>query len=126
MIETKYIEGYEGEGEVLIYYFYNDQKEGMLIWEGYFEFLLLGCYCKDFQIGGLIENYYNHSGFYDNSPWKIENLNVVISELENFNIQKIDIDSHNINNIVLKLKNELISFLRIPILKKKEVFIEYN
>lgn len=124
MIESKYNDGYEGEGGVLLYY-HNGQKEGMLIWEGYFEFLLSACFNKNFQVGGLIESYYNHNGFYETSPWKIKDLRVVIKELKDFKKEEIGTNSPDIIHTVTNLRNELISFLEVPLIEKKDVYIEY-
>ncbi len=96
------------------------------MWEGYFEYLLSACYSQDFEAGGLMESYYNHDGFYDTSPWKINNLQMVLNELSNFKKEKIDTNSPDIINTVARLKDELISFLQIPLLEEKEVYIEYN
>lgn len=127
MIRQKYIDGYEGEGRVLVYCLDNDQNQnGMMIWEGYFEFLLAACYYKTFPKGGLLEAYYYHNGFYENSPWQIENIGSAATELENFDIRKIDTISPEIAFVVQELKKDLISFFKKMICEGKEVYIEYN
>ncbi len=124
-MKSKYIDGYEGEGEVFIYCA-DDDTNGLLIWEGYFEFLLSSCYYQDFPNGGLLEAYYNCNGFYDNSPWKIKDISIIIEELKHFSVEKCETTSKKNIDVITELKNDLMLFFKKAILEKKEVLIEYN
>ena len=51
MLDARYYEGYEGEGEIKIW----SEENGMIIWTGYFNTILEGCFRSEFQKGGIIE-----------------------------------------------------------------------
>ena len=65
MLNKQYYEGYEGEGEVKIWYEDGQDENGIVIWIGFWETILEGCYIPDYQSNGIIECYFNHNGFYD-------------------------------------------------------------
>ena len=126
MIETKYIQGFEEEGEVFGYSANKADNRGLRIWEGYFENLLSGCYSEHFQPGGLMECYCNQNGFYEESPWKIKNLKVAINDLEGFKADNVETTIPEMKKTVLALKDELVSFIKEALENKREVLIEYN
>ena len=128
MIDDKYFEGFEGEREVYIYYVdkKTQEKTGLLIWEGYFEFLLSACYFKNFEPGGLLECYFYVNGFYDDSPWKIKNILLVIKELNKFDVNNVESNDGDTINVLIKLRKEILSFLKKANKEKEDVYIEYN
>ena len=43
MLDTRYYEGYEGEGEVKVWSEENGNEDGIVIWIGFFNTILEGC-----------------------------------------------------------------------------------
>ena len=44
MLDTRYYEGYEGEGEVKVWSEENGNEDGIVIWIGFFNTILEGCF----------------------------------------------------------------------------------
>ena len=66
MLNNKYYDGYEGEERIKIWFEDDNSEEiGFIIWNGFFNTILEGCFYSDFQKNGIIECYYNQNGFYD-------------------------------------------------------------
>lgn len=49
MLDTRYYEGYEGEGEVKVWSEENGNEDGIVIWIGFFNTILEGCFSSEFQ-----------------------------------------------------------------------------
>ena len=58
MLDTRYYEGYEGEGEVKVWSEENGNEDGIVIWIGFFNTILEGCFSSEFQKNGIIECYF--------------------------------------------------------------------
>lgn len=125
MIDNIYFKGYEGEGEVDIWYEQNNKKNGLRIQEGFFETILDGCYNSNYNIGGLIDCYCNKDGFYD-EKWIIRNLAVVIRELQGFNENKIHTNDTEIILMSKKIINKIILLINESISNELDIFIESN
>ena len=72
MLDKRYYEGYEGE--VKVWSEENGNQDGIVIWIGFFDTILEGCFSQEFQKNGIIECYFNQDGFYDNRWEVIEQL----------------------------------------------------
>ena len=59
MLDKRYYEGYEGEGEVKVWSEGNGNQDGIVIWIGFFDTILEGCFSQEFQKNGIIECYFN-------------------------------------------------------------------
>ena len=53
MLNKQYYEGYEGEGGIKIWYEEGQYENGMVIWIGFWETILEGCYNPDYQRNGI-------------------------------------------------------------------------
>ncbi|WP_312071751.1 hypothetical protein [Anaerotignum propionicum] len=93
MIDESFYDGYEGVNEVVVYYNQDSDKIGFKIWNGYFVNLLSGCYNIEIHTDGLLICYQNQDGFYEEQGWRIKNIDVVISELENYSDNHIESQS---------------------------------
>lgn len=87
MLDERYYEGFEGEEQVTIWC----DEDGMVIWSGYFETILEGCWRSDFSHDGIVKCYHNRDGFFDGvweitlsiaksiiMFWKLENMILII------------------------------------------------
>ncbi|AOR23490.1 hypothetical protein [Clostridium taeniosporum] len=125
MINNKYYDGLEGEPEVVIYFKEKD-KEGFRIWIGYFEYLLGASISGEVKIGGILESYINQDGWYDESEWRIEELQQAIFELEQFNIEKIESKEDSIIETVSNIQKDLVKFLKNALKNSHLVCIDYE
>lgn len=125
MLNKQYYEGYEGEGEVKIWYEDGQDENGIVIWIGFWETILEGCYIPDYQSNGIIECYFNHNGFYDDK-WEVESLNVVLEELNLFNEKGVDAVDKKIIDESKKIIKKLCCFIDRAIKNKRTVYIECN
>ena len=118
MINNKFFEGYEGEAELT---FIANEKQ-LIIWNGYFETILnslLGC---EVEGKGILKEYFTHEGWYDDSPWLIEDVDLAINQLKCFNSSKVH--QNLIKKDIDELVDVIISFLQDNHLP--DIYIEYN
>ena len=114
MLDTRYYEGYEGEGEVKVWSEENGNEDGIVIWIGFFNTILEGCFSSEFQKNGIIECYFNQDGFYD-EKWEMKYPHIVLEELKRFNEKKL---SKNLRKL---LSNQ--SLLSIWLLEMKKIYM---
>ena len=126
IVNSKFYDSFEGYPEIHFIYETKEQVNRFVIWEGYFETLLSACFSEDIREGGLLHSYRNADGFYDESPWKIPNIDIAINELGLFKKTEIQSDSNDMIMAVENLKSELLSFLTEPQNRGLEVYIDYN
>lgn len=125
MVNNKYYDGFEGEPEVVIYFKEKD-KEGFRIWIGYFEYLLGASISEEIKIGEILQSYINQDGWYDESEWRIEDLQRAIFELEQFNIEKIESKEDSIIETVSNIQKDLVKFLKNALESSNLVCIDYE
>lgn len=122
MLDKKY---YEGEESVKIWYEKNREECGLLIWDGFFDAILEGCFKSEFQKGGITECYYNHGGFYD-EEWEMRCPRAVLDELKTFDENALNAKNQEIIEIAGEIAGRLISFIDIAVSKKAKIFVEYE
>lgn len=71
MINNKLFDGYEGEAELT----FTANENKLIIWNGYFETILDNLLDCEVEKRGIITEYFAHEGWYDDSPWLIEDVN---------------------------------------------------
>lgn len=125
MLNKQYYEGYEGEGGIKIWYEEEQYENGMVIWIGFWETILEGCYNPDYQRNGIAECYFNHDGFYDDK-WEMKSMDVVLEELNIFNEKGLDTVDKKIIDESKEIIKKLCCFIDMAIKNKKTVYIEYN
>lgn len=123
MLDKRYYEGYEGE--VKVWSGNNDKEKGILIWIGFLNTILEGCYSLEFQKNGIIECYFNQNGFYDDK-WEMKNPHIVLDELKGFNEKLVDTRDEEIIKKSKEVIEQLVSFINICIKNKRRIYIEYN
>lgn len=125
MLDKKYYEGYEGEEQIKIWCEEGCEENGFLVWNGFFNTILEGCFKPEFQKDGIIECYYNHDGFYD-KKWEMNFPHVVLGELKTFDESVLDAENQGIVETAKEIVEKLISFIEIAISKNAKVYIEYE
>lgn len=125
MLNRQYYEGYEGEGEIKIWYKEEQDENGMVIWIGFWETILEGCYNPDYQKNGIIECYFNHDGFYD-GKWEMKSPDMVLEELNIFNEMGLDTVDKKMIDESKEIIKKLSCFIDMAIKNKRTIYIEYN
>lgn len=125
MLNNKHYEGYEGEEKVKIWHEENSKEIGFVIWAGFFNTILEGCFHSDFQKNGIIECYYNQDGFFD-EIWEMKQPEIVLKELSGFNETSLDTQNEEIIVIAKEIIGELVSLISEAVSKKEKIFIEYE
>ncbi len=125
MINKKYYEGYEGEGAVKVWVEEDGKEKGMVIWIGFFDTILDGCFNPEYKKDGIIECYNNLSGFYVDK-WKIKYPQVVLEELNEFNEDKVDTNDEEIIKICREINNQLINCISVAAKNGNSVYVEYE
>ncbi len=123
MLDKRYYEGYEGE--VKVWSEENGNQDGIVIWIGFFDTILEGCFSQEFQKNGIIECYFNQDGFYDNR-WEMKYPNIVLKELKSFNeklLYKIDEEIIKESKEVIE---QLIFFINIAVKNERIIYVEYD
>lgn len=114
MINSKFYNDYEGEGQII----FNDEANNKLIvWEGYIYVLME----QMFEQGSnILSDFYSRED--DDNPWEIININNAINQFKSFNLSKIKQDGFSeyipglIREITLFLTNALQSNQKIYII----------
>ncbi|WP_249292244.1 hypothetical protein [Metabacillus flavus] len=117
---NKYYEGFEGEPELVL--INEEDKNKMIIWNGYFEAILDALLETDLEREGIIDDYFRHEGWYDDSPWKIKDIPLTIKQLNRFDLDKVN-QSENIKIVLPSLVEDIIEFLASS---SGNVLIEYD
>lgn len=125
MLDKKYYEGYEGEGEVKIWSNENGNENGMIVWIGYFNTILEGCFSSEFSPNGIIECYFNQDGFYDDK-WEMRYPHIVLEELKKFNEKILDTKDEEIIKISKEIIEQLVFFINVAVKNKINIYVEYN
>ena len=97
----------------------------MVIWIGFWETILEGCYNPDYQRNGIAECYFNHDGFYDDK-WEMKYPYIVLEELKRFDEKVLDTRNEEIIQKTKEIAEDLIGFINIAIKYKLKVYIEYD
>lgn len=125
MLDTRYYEGYEGEGEVKVWSEENGNEDGIVIWIGFFNTVLEGCFSSEFQKNGIIECYFNQDGFYD-EKWEMKYPHIVLEELKRFNEKLLDTRNEEIIKKSKEVVEQLVSFINMAVRNEKNIYVEYD
>ncbi|EJE7380612.1 hypothetical protein NPK99_003017, partial [Listeria monocytogenes] len=117
-INSRLYEGFEGEAELS--FVAGDNK--LVIWNGYFETILDNLLDCNVEREGVLKEYFNQEGWYDDSPWMIEDNSLTIIQLKCFDINKINQTS--MKDDLEEVVKTIISFLENNRFSK--IYIEYE
>ena len=121
MENNKYYKGFEGEGCIEIW---TDQNR-MIIWEGYFNTILEGCYQPDYSPDGILKCYVNQDGFFDDI-WEMQHPLIVLEELKRFDENCLNTTDHNLIRESKEIIEELTSFIIQAVNYGEKIYIEYT
>ena len=129
MNDTYYI-GYEGQPEISFFFESPTEKNILKMWIGYFEMLLdlMTQYAPSDE--DILHVYCAHEGWYDESPWEIQNIDAAIRLFESFDLNKASGEQlEQVKNIVPDIPgvaHQITAFLEKAITNGCKVYIEYD
>ncbi|WP_143318542.1 dihydroorotate dehydrogenase (quinone) [Clostridium sp. HBUAS56017] len=108
-VVDKYYKGYEGEPEIqIIKKSSNNEKIVLKIWTGFFDNIMTSIEPQSTGWTSLAYYYNLYIGWYEESPWKIENLDEAKEQLEGLDISKLnEIDKEVLEEILRVFKEAL-------------------
>ena len=121
ILDEKYYDGYEGEPEITFTLLKKDgEKEQIGIWDGYFNAIMKKIKPKEEGWTALAYYYNLYTGWYDKSPWPIENLEEAYEQLTEINKESFEfIEEREVLIIILNMLREALD-------NNYEAFISYD
>ena len=112
--------GFEGEPEIIFYYEdTKGRKVYVKLWIGYFDEMMTAIEPNDDGWKGLAFYYHTHSGWFEEKPWKIPDLAIVLDDLLGLNQSEFEQETRIVYQNIL-------DFLLQAQLSNTEVWVEYN
>ena len=119
-INTKYYVGFEGYPEIeFICVSYDGKKDILSMWDGYFDSIMYSIEPKESCWVGIAYTYHIDMPWFDESPWRIPNLKIVIEQLTEIDINKLDDRTQEVLKDIIQLLSRAYN-------AKYMVFISYN
>lgn len=112
-----YYEGYEGNPEIDIYTFSENEKVGIEMWDGFFDNIMRAIQPIEGEWQSLAYYYHLYEGWYDESPWKIPNNKNALIQFES-------IDSSRLDRVTQEILAKIIKLLRDN--SENSIFIEFT
>ena len=125
MLDKRFYEVYYVVGEVKVWNDDNGDENGIVIWNGFFNTILEGCFYSEFSPNGILECYFNQDGFYDDK-WEMKYPYIVLEELKRFDERVLNTRDEDIIKKSKELIEQLVSFINIAVSKGRAIYIEYN
>lgn len=120
IIMDKYYKGFEGEPEIqIIHSFLDGRKEILQIWSRYFDNIMNAIKPEPTGWIGLAYYYHLDKGWYDESPWKVEDVGSAIDQLKKIDRTTLDITSQEVLSAICKMFEEVQNV-------KDTIFISYE
>lgn len=129
MHNNRHYEGFESEPAIIFACGEVDNYTSTLsIWMGYFgtalDYMLD---CKE-EIAGILHGYFYCRDWYDESPWLIEDIGLLINQMRKARINLND-ESDKLNNLQKSLPpviDDIILFLEKALQNKEKVYLLYE
>ncbi|KQO01104.1 hypothetical protein [Paenibacillus sp. Leaf72] len=130
LINDSYYIGFEGEPEIVFMYESLIGRHELRLWNGYFE-TFLDCLLEQVPVQNVIlHEYYIHEGWYDESPWEIQDVEGALQLFKSFAVRELKEDenraSENITAMLPLLSVDIITFLEQANESGSRVFIIYD
>ena len=122
MKNITFYKGFEGEPSLKLSQKDKDGiiKTELLLWVGYFdEILQLINPSKDGNWEGVTKFYHTETGWYDESLWKCDDLELFLGQLKSINVNSLEEKTKNVYH-------ELFSMLEDCVVNENELYFEYD
>lgn len=86
MLNTEF-DDFCGDGEYIIWI--AETGEGMLIWIGYLDIIMDGCWTPNYSDKGMLYCCNQLTGFCDDEIWEMKHFDIVLEELNAFDEEKL-------------------------------------
>ncbi|MBD7912075.1 dihydroorotate dehydrogenase (quinone) [Clostridium cibarium] len=109
-IDEKYYIGFEGEPEIIFSLLKsNGEKEEFGIWDGYFSTIIEKVEPNENGWTGLAYYYHLDIGWFEESPWLVENLIESYEQLKEINIESFEYDEDKdvLRKIIIMFKEAI-------------------
>lgn len=122
--------GFEGEPEISFAFSTNNESYSFNMWIGYFDVILRSMLDYESHEKIFLRTYSMYEGWYDNSPWEINDINEVVCLFKNFDINKIPVQvkqqSGSLIDQIPALLKALNEFLEAARNSNEKVYILYD
>lgn len=108
-INREYYDGFEGEPEIRFICRKDNDNMIFTIWEGYFDQIMRLIVPDEQGWTGLAYCYNMYTGWYEDSPWIIEDLPMALKQFESVDHEKLWNESAEILRILCNMCKEAIS-----------------
>ncbi len=115
-VNNEYYKGFEGEPEIQFICKKDDDSEILIIWEGYFDQIMMLIEPEADGWKGLAYYYNMYTGWYEESPWMVKDLHIALKQFE-------ALDSKMIGGEVGEILKCIYGMLKSAILYEYEIFI---
>lgn len=116
LVNKEYYNGFEGEPEIQFIYKTGSDTKVLIMWEGYFDQIMRLILPDEQGWTGLAYYYNMYTGWYENSPWLIEDLQIALKQFKSINKMKLCDEAVEILMVLCDILSE-------AILNNHEVFI---
>jgi len=117
-INSKFYDGFEGEPEIHFLYQEQESMERLILWEGYFDEIMRTIKPVDGKWTSLAYYYHLYVGWYDESPWKVEDLREALAQLKTVDEELIEVKAVQVLEEICKLFERAIE-------RNGDILIEY-
>ncbi|MBD5550607.1 MAG: dihydroorotate dehydrogenase (quinone) [Lachnospiraceae bacterium] len=108
LINKKYYDGFEGEPEIHFIYRKGNDIEIFVIWEGYFDSIMRLILPERQGWVGLAYCYNMYTGWYNESPWMIDDLQMALKQFESIDSAKLCKESNEVLMLLCNIFKEAI------------------
>lgn len=109
LVNKRYYNGFEGEPEIQFICRKEKDTDIFVIWEGYFD-QIMKLISPDTQGWTGLAYYYNmYTGWYEDSPWKIKDLQNALKQFELIDNKKLYDEATEILTLICNMLREAIS-----------------
>lgn len=116
LVDNRYYNGFEGEPEIQFVYKKDNDTDIFIIWEGYFDQIMRLIKPDENGWNGMAYCYNMYTGWYEKSPWNIENLHLALRQFES-------IEEYMLNKEAADVLKKICDILKKAIVNKAEVSI---
>ncbi len=107
-VNDEYYKGFEEEPEIQFICRKGNDSETLIIWEGYFDQIMRLIEPENDGWKGLAYYYHMYSGWYEESPWMVQDLHTALQQFESLDDKMISDEAGEIlKKICDMLKNAI-------------------
>lgn len=119
MVNNKYYIGFEGEPEIQVVCRKAEDDDVMIVWEGYFDEIMRNVVPEEEGWTGLAYYYNMYLGWYEESPWVVDDLNKALQQFSTINQDFLSKESSEVLNAICNMiKDALDNNLKILIARE--------